>query len=387
MGITSTPEEICRPRFKCLFDTLLGAKTAGRGGPDGQIKWKYDLTTCQNQTNAVEWNKDDLDWNCTILLLSAEYDPNQHLTCESDYWDLTPFNWNRQQVDSELQLALEGGTDANGYFWSGRLPDETFSETINRQFRNRPRTKCVLADDDACVAPLDCGEVGPFSALGLGWDQRPVKIGWAYLLVSALGHINTQLSNQYNELKDAIQSLGLDTFSIDEFFPEESQNTGLLNSLAGLSGILTILGGFVPVIGPAIEAAGTIASGVGTFLSNLISSTDPLEAQKIFSETVKSYYAELLGGFEAVAEKLFAGEPIPGPDVGPRSNTIFDMLRNGTWADPKTISKVSDLNTKIRKEMLARAIDSLWKTPTKNKLWVLFTDLQAGNDIKACLKG
>ncbi|KAI4142426.1 MAG: hypothetical protein L6R39_004942 [Caloplaca ligustica] len=200
---------------------------------------------------------------------------------------------------------------------------------------------------------------------------------WVFLASSALKNINQQLINQYNELKGAIESLALDTFSIDEFFPTKSQDFDLQNSLAGLSGIFSILGGFVPVpgVGAAISAAGTIASGVGTFLANSAAATsDPLEAQKLFSDKVLTYYRATLSGLDDAVTKLFAGEPIPAP--GPESFNITDMTQHGAWVDPNAGANVSDLNTKIRLEILSRSIDSLWKTPPYNKMWVLFTDLQ-----------
>ncbi|KAI9777998.1 MAG: hypothetical protein M1835_005086 [Candelina submexicana] len=197
--------------------------------------------------------------------------------------------------------------------------------------------------------------------------------------------MNQQLVNQYNELEDAIESLALDAFSIDDFYPEKAQDFSLLNSLTGLSGIFTIVGGFVPTVGPAIEATGTIASAVGTFLTNSASSNDPLEAQKVFSQKVLTYYRELLSAMEDIVAKLFAGDSIPGP--GPGSFNITDMMESGSWVNPNVVVRVSDLNRKIRTEILARSIDSLWKTPTRNKMWVLFKDLQDDASQSKCKIG
>ncbi|KAL8783491.1 MAG: hypothetical protein Q9213_004587 [Squamulea squamosa] len=139
---------------------------------------------------------------------------------------------------------------------------------------------------------------------------------------------------------------------------EESMTQSL-----GLSGIFTILCGFVPVVGPAIETAGTIASGVGTFLATAAATNDPQEAQKLFSQKVLVYYRSLLSGMDDLIASLFAGEQIPKP--GPESFNITDMMKNGTWVNPtNTLTRVSDLNRKVRTEILARSTDSLWKTPT-----------------------
>ena len=50
-------------------------------------------------------------------------------------------------------------------------------------------------------------------------------------------------------------------------------------------------------------------------------------------------------------------------------------MRNGTWVEDKIITKVSDLNAKVRVEVLSRSINALWKTWSSNKMWVLFVTL------------
>ncbi|KAL8646139.1 MAG: hypothetical protein Q9226_006998 [Calogaya cf. arnoldii] len=273
---------------------------------------------------------------------------------KSEDWDLTQQNWNDVQTDRELQQALRGGVDEDGYYWEGQRDNSTLAETFGRQFWN---------------------------------TNLKFSIPWVFFATSAFVNINQQLRNQYGELKDAIESLVFDTFSIDDFFPSKSQYFSLFNSLTGLSGIFLILGGFVPVAGPFIAAAGTIASGVGTFLQNSAasSSDDPLEAQKKFSQKVLTFYRASLSAMDDLVTKLFIGEPIPGP--GPGSFTLLDMMKDGAWVNPNTLTNVSNLKDKIRREILARSIDSLWKSRTKEqtiKMWVLFTDLSNDPDLKEC---
>lgn len=141
------------------------------------------------------------------------------------------------------------------------------------------------------------------------------------------------------------------------------------------------------MVGPALDTAGTIASGVGSFLANAASSSDPREAQKIFSLQVLNYYRELLSGMEDIVAKLFRGEQIAGPDPRSGSFNIIDMMKGGSWVNPNALTDVSDLNRKIRTEILARSIDSLWKTRTNNKMWVLFNDLQDDADKTMCKNG
>lgn len=150
-----------------------------------------------------------------------------------------------------------------------------------------------------------------------------------FFATSAFVNINRQLRNQYNALEAALESLALDTFSIDEFFPTKSQDYDLQNSLAGLGSIFSTLGGFVPipVVREAIATAGTIASGVGTFLENsAAASDDPLAALKIFSQVLKFYRASLRARDDLVA-KLFIGDPIP--NTGPGSFTLLDIIKSG----------------------------------------------------------
>lgn len=296
--------------------------------------------------------------------------------CSALFWQLTQENWQVNKTDDCLQIALQGGVDYDGVYWGGRTEGETFAEALGRQFWNINGNTCTIKNP--CDPVLDCTKIGSFTAVGLGKYGKPMRIPWTLFVSSALVNINRQLRNQYDELKDAIESLALDTFSIDDFFPKKSQDFALQNSLAGIGGLFSILGGFVPVAGPAIAAAGTIASGVGTFMANSIAaSSDPLEAQKVFSQKVLDIYNGSLHAMDDLVEKLFKGDPIPGPVPG--NFTILDMMKDGAWVDPKALTKVSDLNNKLRTEALSRSIDSLWKTRPSNKMWVLFTDLGDGD--------
>ena len=117
------------------------------------------------------------------------------------------------------------------------------------------------------------------------------------------------------------------------------------------------------MVGEAIAAAGTIASGVGTFLEkSAAASDDPLEAQKIFSQKVLKFYRVSLRAMDDLVAKLFIGDPIP--DTGTGSFTLLDMMKGGAWVNPNPLTKVSNFNEKIRREVLARSINSLWKSRT-----------------------
>ena len=365
-GVPSN-RDVCAPRYYCLMRQILQSKPS-------------DYITCLGRFNITREQEDSSTWACHFKVrprIRTE-------SCASGYWDLNKANWDRSETDEQLKIALQGGVDNNGLYWEG-TKGEPLAESFVDQFWDI-EPGCTLKNP--CQNPLDCSSVGSFTA-NLG-SSIPYQSRWVYFATAALVNINRQLRNQYDELKDAIQSLALDAFSIDEFFPTKSQDVDLSNSLTGLSGIFSILGGFVPVAGPFISAAGTIASGVGKFLENSVaaaSSDDPLAAQKIFSKKVSVFYNASLEAMENLVTELFEGKPIPGP--GPGSFTLLDMVEGGAWVDPRTLTSVSSLNEKIKREILARSIDSLWKSRTEEqtiKMWVLFTDLSNDSDSTECVE-
>ncbi|KAI4271394.1 MAG: hypothetical protein LQ337_006033, partial [Flavoplaca oasis] len=377
-GTPFSSREICLPRFYCLVDSILYLQYLSGGDLSARPSPQQTFSDClADKFNITSEQETVSTWGCMIELK----DQTRVRNCASEYWDLTQDWWMRLETDEQLQIAFQGGVDSQGLYWKGRSENATLSESFGRQFWN-VNLKCTLSNP--CQHALDCTSVGSFTANPTGTWSKPFQSQWVYLATAAFVNINQQLRNQYTELGDAIESLALDTFSIDEFFPTKSQDFDLSNSLAGLSGIFSILGGFVPVAGPFISAAGTIASGVGTFLENSVAadSDDPLAAQRIFSEKVLFFYRASLRAMDDLVSKLFAGEPIPGP--GPGSFTLLDMMKDGAWVNPNTLTNVSNLNEKIRREILARSIDSLWKSRTEEqtiKMWVLFTDLS--NDLNS----
>ncbi|KAL9621849.1 MAG: hypothetical protein Q9204_008080, partial [Flavoplaca sp. TL-2023a] len=367
-GNVSLNSDVCAPRFYCLMDTMLDGPT-------------FDYyKTCLGRFNITREQEDLSKWACEVEVRPYTLAPN----CAAESWDLNKANWNKFTTDKQLEIALQGGVDDTGLYWEGSN-GTTLAENFGRQFWN-VNLRCTLANP--CQHALDCSSVGSFTA-NLG-SSIPYPSHWVYFATAAFVNINQQLRNQHSELKDAIQSLALDSFTIDEFFPTKSQDFDLSNSLTGLSGIFSILGGFVPVAGPFISAAGDIASGVGTFLENSVAaaaSDDPLAAQSIFSEKVLFFYNASLTAMDNLVSKLFVGEPIPVS--GPGSFTLLDMMKGGNWVNPNTLTNVSSLIEKIRREILARSIDSLWKSRTEEKpikMWVLFTDLSNDPNSTECVE-
>ena len=362
VGAACSSSEDCKPIYNCLFGAL--SQTDEQSIVDAYGKC---ITT-----NGQAWIPGgNSTWQCLINLSQVDNDSIQRTPCSGSQFMFTQDNWATTLVDENLQIALQGGTDSDGVFWPDPNGSETFSQIVGWQLWGEQGVQCTLANP--CRPSLKCEEIGSQLAIQAGTADKVLKSPWAFLATSAIKNINQQLWNQFNELQDAIESLALDTFNIDDFFPKKGQSFGLRDSLSGLSTLLSLVGGFVPVVGPAISAAGTIASGTATFIGNtLAASTDPLVAQKDFADIVLGIYKTLLSGMDDAVTKLFNGESIGGTGG---SFNITDMLKGGVWVNPQSLSNVSDINLKVRTEILSRSIDSLWKTFSSNKIWVIFVDL------------
>ena len=211
-----------------------------------------------------------VSWQCQFLVYPSNFSL-QRTSCHTPQFALNRSLWDGEKIDEhQLPTLWRGGVD-RGYhsdsytefpalFWTGALQDETFSEAVGRQLLNQPGFRCSL--ETPCRSSLECLNIGSWTAIAMGTQKVCLSLPWALHVISSLVNINQQLLNQYSELKDALESLALDTFSIDTYFPKKGQDVDVLNGLAGLSGLFSILGGFVPFAGPAIAAAGTIASAV-----------------------------------------------------------------------------------------------------------------------------
>ena len=106
--------------------------------------------------------------------------------------------------------------------------------------------------------------------------------------------------------------------------------------------------------------------------------------QDTFSATVLLIYRKYLSGLEDLVNQLFMGSTI---GTGDHSFNITDMMKGGTWVESTVVQNVSELNAKMRKEILARSINELWKTFPSSKMWILFVALQAGEDFSLDTSG
>ena len=98
-------------------------------------------------------------------------------------------------------------------------------------------------------------------------------------------------------------------------------------------------------------------------------------AQKDFAAKLQEIHQRLVESLDEFSTKLLSGDPIPN-SVTNQSFDILDMMRNGSWVAADSISSISNVGKYLRTDMMSRSINALWKTPTSNKMWVFFYDLQ-----------
>lgn len=293
--------------------------------------------------------------------------------CEGDGpQNSDPIYWQEFGVDANLQIFFAGGIDNQGIPWTG-LQNRTLSAAIGAQMLNEEGYSCSL--EDTCTTQIGCERIGSYSFLPFG--QPVLNLGWVYLVVEAFQNINQQLSNQYKAIDVSAIDSALATFNIDDFYPQPKPPSGLLDALIGLGTIFSIVGGFVPVLGAGLSAVGAILPAVSSFLGNSITaSADPNIVQESFAPLVEQVINDLVGALDSAASKLFDGDSINGV-------TIIDMMKGGYWVDNTSLEPLSDITNQMTIEILSRSIDSLWKIPTHNKMWVLFADLGDGNNSTA----
>ena len=284
--------------------------------------------------------------------------------------------WLNLRVDENIQTFIQGGFDTQGTFWNGTGGDYTFSGAMGFQLLNLPGYECSLGDP--CGRLPDCREIGSHMLLNRG--EAVLQSSWGALALSALVNINQQLYNQYIAIKGATISVTLNTFNIGDFFPKPDAHFGLLDALTGLGTIFAVVAGFIPVVGPYLGAAGAILPAVGSFVGHKIAeSNDVKVAQKTFAPKVNEIYTLVTESLDNVTGQLFRGESVNGVN-------ITDMMSGGTWADTRSLTKVTDIEKNLKVEILSRSINSLWKTPTSNKMWILFVDLhEAINSTFKCM--
>ena len=206
------------------------------------------------------------------------------------------------------------------------------------------------------------------------------RIHDGYLILNAIEHLNYQVNNQYQSLQGATIGASLATFNIDDFHPKPNQKIDLLNALTGLGAFFGAASGLVPMIGPGLGAARSLLPAIGTYIGRAIDSKDTEVAQKTFAPKVQEMYRSYVSRIDDLGQALFNGSELEGlPDFN-----ITSVLLGGGWIERGSLSRITDVETQVKAEILSRCIDALGETPTNNKMWVLFVDLQEGNSTARC---
>ena len=330
--------------------------------------WCSGLASGENLTSASS----NVTCNFVYRSLSDFASPKSWVCDGDEPLEDNPVSWQGLGVDENLQIFLAGGIDNQGIPWTG-LQNGTLSAAIGAQMLNEEGYSCSL--EDPCTTQIGCERIGSYSFLPF---REPVlNLDWVYPMVGAFQNINQQLSNQYKAIDVSAIDSALATFNIDDFYPQPKAPSGLLDALIGLGTIFSIVGGFVPVFGAGLSAVGAILPAVSSFLGNSITaSADPNIVQESFAPLVEQVINDLVGALDSAASKLFDGDSINGV-------TIIDMMKGGYWVNSTSLEPLSDITNQMTIEILSRSIDSLWKIPTHNKMWVLFTDLGDGNNSTA----
>ena len=375
----------CKIFYGCLYYVLTEALIQGRPSaeyPEGlypfsMIDLQDCISTAYNYTLV-----------CPILLYDVGALHEQEDPCISGGYECTIETWDAAGTDPNLQIFIQSGRDSEGLWWQGpkvvgeRVYDNTsdtyitawwppesrsFSVALGRQALGYVGTECSL--ESPCLPDIDCKDTGSHIALGLGQGVYPEA--WVECAIAAAKNINQQLSNQYVAIKGAAIVATLQTFRIQDFFPDPNKSFGLLNALQGLASAFAIIGGFVPGFSSkTLSLASTGVSAIGSFLGRYISdSAGPLIPQENYAENVATIYVSLVDGLDTAAELLFNGSSIDG------GFNLTDMMKGGIWANVDSLERVSDIENQLRIEIISRSINALWKTPTSNKMFVLFVDL------------
>lgn len=328
----------------------------------------YGLASGENLTSATS------SVTCYFVYQSSSdfSSPKPSLCYGGEPLEDDPTSWQVFGVDENLQIFLAWGIDNQGIPWTG-LQNGTLSAAIGAQMLNEEGYSCSL--EDPCTTQIGCERIGSYSFLP--FRQPVLNLNWVYPVVGAFQNINQQLSNQYKAIDVSAIDSALATFNIDDFYPQPKAPSGLLDALIGLGTIFSIVGGFVPVFGAGLSAVGAILPAVSSFLGNSITaSADPNIVQESFAPLVEQVINDLVGALDSAASKLFNGDSINGV-------TIIDMMKGGYWVNDTSLEPLSDITSPMTIEILSRSIDSLWKIPTHNKMWVSFADLGDGNNSTA----
>ncbi|KAI4208984.1 MAG: hypothetical protein LQ351_008046 [Letrouitia transgressa] len=75
----------------------------------------------------------------------------------------------------------------------------------------------------------------------------------------------------------------------------------------------------------------------------------------------------MINGLDNITDTLFNGS-----NIGDFNISV--VIAQGAWVENTVLQRVSNIEESFRIELISRSIDRLWKTPTSNKMFVLFVE-------------
>lgn len=393
--------EQCKPLYSCLFFTL------ARLSP--QIGGAQDQTFMPEFRECVTSKTGALDFMVCPLVMATNlgsYCDLEGVTLSSIFGNLT--------IDNDIKTFADGGPDSDGQWWPGTevitdfnvtlLPSQLFDNqskveeiykalrglwwpnkrlpfatALGQQALGDQSFQCSLASP--CSPTLTCGGVGARSS---SMNQRTHPSTWAYLALVSLKNINSQLSNEYIGVKGSAILASLKTISIQEFFPQPKSGIDIGDIISAFAGAFAMFSG----IAPGISQGASAVAAVGGFLAATANPpTQRVIPQEIFADSIEAVYQAMISGLDYITDTLFTGGSIGNLN-------IVDMMAKGAWVENAALQRVSNIEEAFRVELISRSIDRLWKTPTSNKMFVLFVqtpdcaaDTSGPPDLKYCGDG
>ena len=285
-----------------------------------------------------------------------------------EYYLLSVPNWHDAHTDENVQAIIEGGGDTDGLWWDAlNFTTDGFVYTLQEALLNEKRLNCSPATPGCNQGLINCADVG---ARNIPNFEGTIYSRWGFFVLSALQNIALRLQTQFQAINIATVNSTLKVFDIDGYYPIPGKQLGLKDIFSGLGVVFGVLSGFTPVLGPGLGQAGTMLGAVGYYLEKSIKPIATGSAtQANFANVISSIYTQLLGGTEQFAIDLFNGKSI-------EDRNITDMMMNGTWVNRNAFQSLTDASGKMSREIISRSLNALWKISPRNKMWVLFVDLQ-----------
>ena len=308
--------------------------------------------------------------SCPIYLKPTQTYPYQDSRCTIFSGDpITASEFNISDFYDQLLLFRDGGLDRDWIRWPGLGTDttgknKTLVGALGQQMMDILSYTCDLRSP--CRVPLRCDEVGSRTALGLSgrvWRSR-----WGYFALIAIQNLNTQLANQFSAIDGAGIRAILDAFTIDNYWPHPNPVVDLSNALGGLSAIFSIASGVLPALSAAAEVgAGAIGAFASFYSSRLSANLDPNAGQKLFVPQLRIAYETMVSSLYESTNRIFNDSNVGGV-------SLIDLIRDGQWISADRLQPLPDIAIQLKRELISHALDGLWKTPTSNKMWVLYVN-------------